>query len=95
VPLHAIGWEPSYGGQAVTRETWPQVPDGHRRVIRETSEVARRVADGSYAPALKRDSAWGDTEEVRPERAAPTARALYAPGLASGWSLDIVTRTAG
>lgn len=58
VPLYAIGWEPSYGGQAVTRETWPQVPDGRRRVIRETSEVARRVADGSYAPALKRDSAW-------------------------------------
>ena len=40
------------------RETWPQVPDGRRRVIRETSEVARRVADGSYAPALKRDGAW-------------------------------------
>ncbi|HTR90358.1 MAG TPA: YdcF family protein [Trebonia sp.] len=58
VPLYAIGWNPIYGGQLVTRQTWPQVPDGRRRVIRETSEVARRIEDGSYAPAVKKDGAW-------------------------------------
>lgn len=57
-PLYAIGWEPVYGGEAVTRETWPRVPDGRRRVIREVTEVTRRVAEGSYLPAVKRDGAW-------------------------------------
>jgi DUF218 domain len=57
-PLYAIGWEPVYGGEMVTRETWPRIPDGRRRVIRETSEVARRVAEGTYLPATKKDGAW-------------------------------------
>lgn len=58
VPLYAIGWEPVYGGKVVTRETWSRIPDGRQRVIRETSEVARRVAEGSYLPAAKKDGAW-------------------------------------
>jgi uncharacterized SAM-binding protein YcdF (DUF218 family) len=58
VPLYAIGWEPVYGGRPVTRETWPHVPDGRRRVVREVTEVARRVAEGSYLPAVKEDGAW-------------------------------------
>ena len=58
VPLYAIGWEPVYHGQKVTRETWPQIPDGRRRVIRETTEVAQRIAQGSYAAAHKRDGTW-------------------------------------
>ena len=58
VPLYAIGWEPSYGGQVVTRETWPLVPDGRLRVIREAREVARLVAEGTYHPAAKKDGAW-------------------------------------
>lgn len=58
VPLYAIGWEPVFDGRAVTREDWPAMPDGRRRVLRETSEVARRVAEGSYLAAVKRDGAW-------------------------------------
>ena len=58
VPLYAIGWEPAYHGQPVTRQTWPDIPDGRRRVIREAQEVARRIAEGSYIPAVKKDSAW-------------------------------------
>ena len=58
VPLYAIGWEPAYNGQVITRDTWPAVPDGRRRVIRETSEVDRRIAEGSYHPAEKRAGAW-------------------------------------
>ena len=57
-PLYAIGWEASYGGQLVTRESWPSVPDGRRRVIRERAEVARHVADDSYRAARKHDGAW-------------------------------------
>jgi uncharacterized SAM-binding protein YcdF (DUF218 family) len=58
VPLYAIGWEPLYAGVPVTRENWPSSPDGRRRVIRESQEVPRRVADGSYLTAMKKDGAW-------------------------------------
>lgn len=58
VPLYAIGWEPVYAGTPVTRENWPSSPDGRRRVIRESQEVPRRVAEGSYLPAAKKDGAW-------------------------------------
>jgi len=57
-PLWAIGWEPVYVGQMVTRESWPGIPDGRRRVLREAGEVPRRVAEGSYLPAVKKDGAW-------------------------------------
>jgi uncharacterized SAM-binding protein YcdF (DUF218 family) len=57
-PLHAITWEPAYAGTLVTRENWPAIPDGRRRVIREWQEVSRRISDGSYLPAHKQDSAW-------------------------------------
>jgi hypothetical protein len=58
VPLFAIGWEPVYAGVLVTWDNWPSSPDGHRRVIREFQEVQRRVAEGSYLPAVKKDGAW-------------------------------------
>ncbi len=58
VPLYAIGWEPVYAGTLVTRDNWPSSPDGRHRVIRESREVPRRVADGSYRPAEKKDGAW-------------------------------------
>ena len=58
VPLYAIGWEPVYAGTLVTRESWPDIPDGRRRVIRESREVPRRVAEGSYLPAQKKDGTW-------------------------------------
>jgi uncharacterized SAM-binding protein YcdF (DUF218 family) len=58
VPLYAIGWEPVYAGALVTRDNWPSSPDGRRRVIRESQEVPRRVAEGSYLPAVKKDGAW-------------------------------------
>jgi uncharacterized SAM-binding protein YcdF (DUF218 family) len=58
VPLYAIGWEPVYEGILVTRNNWPSSPDGQRRIIRESQEVPRRVADGSYRPAEKKNGAW-------------------------------------
>lgn len=57
-PLYAIGREPVYAGSPVTRYNWPSSPDGRRRVIRESREVPRRVADGSYTAAEKKDGAW-------------------------------------
>lgn len=54
--LHAIAWEPDYAGTLVTRESWPKIPGGRRRVIREWQEVSRRISDGSYLPAQKHDS---------------------------------------
>jgi uncharacterized SAM-binding protein YcdF (DUF218 family) len=57
-PLYAIGYEPLYAGVPVTRENWPGIPDGYRRVIREATEVARRVEDGSYRAAQRIDGAW-------------------------------------
>jgi hypothetical protein len=57
-PFYAISWEPVYADTLVTRENWPKIPDGCRRVVREFQEVPRRVVDGSYRAARKADSAW-------------------------------------
>jgi uncharacterized SAM-binding protein YcdF (DUF218 family) len=56
--FYAISWEPFYAGSAVTRESWPRIPDGRRRVIREWQEVRRKVSDGSYREAVKVSGAW-------------------------------------
>ena len=69
VPLYAIGWEPVYAGTLVTRDSWPSSPDGRRRVIRESREVPRRVAEGSYLPAVKKDGAWSLGSKPSPSRA--------------------------
>jgi DUF218 domain len=66
LPLYAIGWEPVYAGTLVTRDNWPSSPDGRRRVIRESQEVPRRVAEGSYLPAIKKDGAWSLCHEPLP-----------------------------
>jgi len=55
---YAIAWEPIYADIPIARDNWPTVPDGRRRVVREWQEVARRVADGSYREAIKRDGTW-------------------------------------
>jgi len=56
--FYAISWEPVYAGTLVTRTSWPKIPDGRRRVVRESQEVRRRVADGSYRPAEKVEGSW-------------------------------------
>jgi uncharacterized SAM-binding protein YcdF (DUF218 family) len=56
--FHVITWEPVYDGKPVTRASWPGIPDGSRRVVREREEVSRRVADGSLAPASITSGAW-------------------------------------
>jgi hypothetical protein len=57
-PFYAISWEPVYAGTLVTRTSWPKIPDGRRRVLRESQEVPRRVAEGTYRAARKADGAW-------------------------------------
>jgi acetyl esterase/lipase len=57
-PFYAISWEPFYAGALVTRASWPKIPDGRRRVIRDAEEVPRRVADGSYREVRKAGGAW-------------------------------------
>jgi uncharacterized SAM-binding protein YcdF (DUF218 family) len=57
-PFYAVSWEPVYAGTLVTRANWPDIPDGRRRVVRESEEVPRRVADSSYGAARKADGAW-------------------------------------
>ena len=56
-PFYAISWEPVYAGTSVTRTNWPKIPGG-RRVLRESREVPRRVAEGTYRAARKADGAW-------------------------------------
>jgi uncharacterized SAM-binding protein YcdF (DUF218 family) len=56
--FYAISWEPVYAGVLVTRDNWPQVPDGRRRVIREWQEVRRRVDAGGYHQASVVAGAW-------------------------------------
>lgn len=57
-PFHALSWSPVYAGRLVTRDDWPLIPDGKRRVIREWEEVGRRVANGSLAPVESSDGSW-------------------------------------
>jgi hypothetical protein len=57
-PFYAISWEPVYADTPVTRASWPKIPDGRRRVLRESQEVPRRVADGTYRAARKTDGMW-------------------------------------
>ena len=57
-PLYAISWEPVYVGTLVTRTSWPKIPDGRRRVLRESQEVPRRIAEGTYRAARKAGGAW-------------------------------------
>jgi uncharacterized SAM-binding protein YcdF (DUF218 family) len=56
--FYAISWEPLYAGVPVTRDNWPERPDGRRRVVREWQEIPRRVAEGSYRDTAKTDGAW-------------------------------------
>jgi uncharacterized SAM-binding protein YcdF (DUF218 family) len=56
--FYAISWEPVYAGTLVTRANWPKIPDGRRRVLRESGEVPRRVADGTYRAVRKADGVW-------------------------------------
>ena len=57
-PFYAISWEPLYAGTLVTRTSWPKIPDGRRRVLRESQEVPRRVSEGTYRAVQKADGAW-------------------------------------
>jgi len=57
-PFYAISWEPLYAGALVTRANWPKIPDGRRRVLRESQEVPRRISEGTYRAAQKTDGAW-------------------------------------
>jgi hypothetical protein len=56
--FHVITWEPVYEGQPVTRTSWPRIPGGERRVIREWEEVRRRVANGTFTDTTRADGAW-------------------------------------
>ncbi len=56
--FYAISWEPVYAGEPVTRESWPLIPDGRRRVVREYEEVRRRIADGSFSAAAITGGTW-------------------------------------
>lgn len=56
--FHALSWEPVYAGQPITRTSWPAIPDGKRRVVREREEITRRVRDGSFADAHRVNGAW-------------------------------------
>lgn len=56
--FYALSWEPIYASTLVTRDDWPQIPDGARRVVREWEEVKRRVANGSFLNTTIIDGAW-------------------------------------
>jgi len=43
---------------SAARDNWPDVPDGRRRAVRESREIPRRVADGSFHAAGKADGGW-------------------------------------
>jgi uncharacterized SAM-binding protein YcdF (DUF218 family) len=56
--FYAVTWEPIYSGRPVTRIDWPHNADGRRRVIRESQEVPRRIAEGTFREANLINGAW-------------------------------------
>lgn len=56
--FYAIGFDPLYGRSPITRQNWPQHPDGRPRVIREWEEIRRRVRDGEIPDISRRDDHW-------------------------------------
>ncbi|WP_106399855.1 YdcF family protein [Actinocorallia populi] len=56
--FYALGWEPEYHGQPVTRTNWLTIPDGKRRVIREWEEINRRLAAHDIVPSDLVDGTW-------------------------------------
>ncbi|MEU4364110.1 YdcF family protein [Promicromonospora sp. NPDC023987] len=57
-PLHGLSYEPVYSGVPVTRDNWPEHPDGRRRVIREWQETRRRITDGSFVSLQRVNDAF-------------------------------------
>ena len=58
-PFYAISWEPVYAGTLVTRASWPKIPHGRRRVLRESREVpAASPKEPTAPPARLTDGAW-------------------------------------
>ena len=53
----ALGFDPIYDDEAVTRSNWPKHPGGKRRVIREWQEVSQRIAVGDLQP-VTRNNGW-------------------------------------
>lgn len=56
--FYGIGYEPVYGGRAITRGSWPGHPDGRPRVVREFTECRRRVGGGSLAGIRATSYGW-------------------------------------
>lgn len=55
--FYALGFDPLYDGEPITRVNWPQHPGGKGRVVREWQELSRRITEGDLAPAI-RDNGW-------------------------------------
>ncbi|MEV0649894.1 YdcF family protein [Phytomonospora sp. NPDC050363] len=55
---YAIGYDPVYTGQVVTRANWPGHPEAARRVVREAREIPHRVSEGSLVDVELVDGAW-------------------------------------
>lgn len=56
--FYALGWEPNYHGQRVTRTNWLTIPDGKRRVLREWEEINRRLTTHDITPTDLIDGIW-------------------------------------
>ncbi|WP_177198778.1 YdcF family protein [Streptomyces colonosanans] len=56
--FYAISWEPIYAGRTVSRTSWPSIPDGRRRVIREWEEIPLRIKEGSFREVNLVGDAW-------------------------------------
>ena len=55
--VYGLSWTPVYADRTVDRISWPDHPDGARRVRREYAEIRRRIQDGEFRQAVKTD-AW-------------------------------------
>lgn len=58
VPLHGLSYEPVYSGVPITRDNWPEHPDGRRRVIREWQETRRRITHSAFVSLQRVNGAF-------------------------------------
>lgn len=56
--FYGIAWEPVYSGEPITRTTWPEHPEGRRKVVREWREVSEHIAEGKLAELVLADGQW-------------------------------------
>jgi hypothetical protein len=93
-PFYAISWEPVYAGTLVTRASWPKIPDGRRRVLRESQEIPAASPKEPTAPPA-RLTAPGSSPDARAVPTGGGIASMAMPALEGKDGPDELPETSG